>query len=66
MPDIITTAAAFRRERYGISNNHDDVFLTRYLGNDVSTLPGMSCMMYVRIPQSARAIGKDQSGEHGA
>lgn len=34
MPDIITTAAAFRRERYGISNNHDDVFLTRYLGNE--------------------------------
>lgn len=33
MPNIVTTDAAFRRERYGISNNHD-VVLTRDLGNE--------------------------------
>ena len=38
MPDIITTAAASRRERYGISNNHDNLFLMGYLGKEWNVL----------------------------
>lgn len=48
MPDIITTAAASRRERYGISNNHDDLFLMGYLGKEWNVwVLGMSCMKIV-------------------
>lgn len=42
MPNIITTDAAFRRERYDISNNHN-VVLTRDLGNEWVLVLALAC-----------------------
>ena len=51
MPDIVTTDAAFRRERYSISNNHD-VVLAGDLCNE--------CIVWVLVLALACHVGSQK------